>query len=305
MWPFHKTETSENREDLVRELTYIELHTLRAARNSLLGEYRSSLRGEGLDFIEHKIYVAGDDYRRIDWNVVARTRQPYVKICREEKEMKALIVADLSRSMDLGSERFSKKEVLIEAVATLAFSAAAANMAVGLVAGADRVELFHPPRKGRSKAWELLDSLLAYRPGSRRTDLKPLLSCAREQLKHPSMVFFLSDFIGVESLLGDALLSSTAVHHDLVPIIIEDRLERDIPAVRGFVRVHDLEGDEEQLLSLSADNCRVFAASMEERRQSIRKAFLRLGIIPVTLSTGQSPLHPLMSFFLERTKGRR
>ena len=91
--------------------------------------------GEGVDFIEHKKYVAGDNWRRIDWNVFARTGQPYVKICYEEKEMLALIVADLSPSMDLGSEKFSKKDVLVEAVATIAFSAAVANMSVGLVGG--------------------------------------------------------------------------------------------------------------------------------------------------------------------------
>lgn len=135
MFPSPEQESSERREKLLRELGHIEIYTRRVANRALVGDYRSSLRGEGVDFIEHKKYVAGDNWRRIDWNVFARTGQPYVRICYEEKEMLALIVADLSPSMDLGSEEFSKKDVLVEAVATIAFSAAAANMSVGLVGG--------------------------------------------------------------------------------------------------------------------------------------------------------------------------
>ncbi len=304
MFPFREVENHEHRERLLRELTYIELYTKRAARNSLLGYYRSNLRGEGLDFIEHKKYVPGDDYRRIDWNVVARTRRLHVKICYEEKELTALIVADLSGSMELGSERFSKKEVLIEVAATLAFSAAAANISVGLVAGTENVELYQEPRKGRRQVWRLLDGLLDHRPRSRRTDLKALMKYGVERLKHPSLFFVLSDFIVMESMLFDPLLTSIAAQHDLVPILIEDNLERELPRSGGYLRLRDLEGGEEVLLSLSSDNCDLFARSMETRRQTICRAFLRLGVIPVVLHTSQSPLQPLMKFFLQRKKGR-
>jgi len=148
MFPSPEQESSERREKLLRELGHIEIYTRRVANRALVGDYRSSLRGEGVDFIEHKKYVAGDNWRRIDWNVFARTGQPYVRICYEEKEMLALIVADLSPSMDLGSEEFSKKDVLVEAVATIAFSAAAANMSVGLVGGGRNrwIYIFDPAR---------------------------------------------------------------------------------------------------------------------------------------------------------------
>jgi uncharacterized protein (DUF58 family) len=200
MFPSPEQESSERREKLLRELSHIEIYTRRVANQALVGDYRSSLRGEGVDFIEHKKYVAGDNWRRIDWNVLARTGQPYVKICYEEKEMLALIVADLSPSMDLGSEEFSKKDVLVEAVATIAFSAAAANMSVGLVGGAESVDLYLRPRKGRRQAWHILEGLLQYRSRSRRTNLEQLLTYAVDSLKRPCIFFVLSDFIVMESL---------------------------------------------------------------------------------------------------------
>jgi hypothetical protein len=167
------------------------------------------------------------------------------------------------------------------------------------------LELLQPPAKGRAGAWKMLAALLEYRPISDRTDLRPALRAGMEQLKHPSIVFFLSDFIGMDSLLSDPLFTRAAVFHDLIPIVIEDRLERYIPAVRGFVRLRDLEGGGDKLVSLSASNCEIFGKTMEERRRAVRTAFLRLGVIPVTLSTGQSPLQPLMSYFLQRRNTTR
>ena len=305
MFPSPEQESSERREKLLRELSHIEIYTRRVANQAPVGDYRSSLRGEGVDFIEHKKYVAGDNWRRIDWNVFARTGQPYVRICYEEKEMLALIVADLSPSMDLGSEEFSKKDVLVEAVATIAFSAAAANMSVGLVGGAESVDLYLRPRKGRRQAWHILEGLLQYRSRSRRTNLEQLLRYALDSLRRPCIFFVLSDFIVIESLLEQPLLSYIAAHHDLVPVLIEDRLERELPEVHSYVRFRDLEVGEEVLVSLSPRNCQALAGDMQRRRRAIRQAFLRLGAIPMILGTGQSPLVPLMEFFLQRKKSNR
>lgn len=305
MFPSPEKERSERRERLLRELSHIEICTRRVANQALVGDYRSSLRGEGVDFIEHKKYVAGDNWRRIDWNVLARTGQPYVKICYEEKEMLALIVADLSSSMDLGSEEYSKKDVLVEAVATIAFSAATANMSVGLVGGAESVDLYLRPRKGRRQVWHILEGLLQYRSRSRRTNLEQLLRYAVDSLRRPCIFFVLSDFIVMESLLKQPLLSYIAAHHDLVPVLIEDRLERELPPVHSYVRLRDLEVGEEVLVTLSPGNCQALARDMQRRRQTIRQAFLRLGAVSMILGTGQSPLVPLMEFFLQRKKSNR
>lgn len=293
------------REELMRELTHIEIHTRRVARHALLGEYQSSLKGAGLEFVEHRRYVAGDDHRRIDWNVLARTREAYLKMCREEKEMTALIVADLSRSMDLGSERFSKFEVLVEAVATLAFSAVSANISVGVIAGADTVAIYRAPRRGRGQPWEILNDLLNYQPSrSSGTNLEALMVRGYQQLKHPSLFFLLSDFIVPEEILADPLLAQISSEHDLVPILIEDRLEQNLPVVDSFIRLRDLEEDSTVRLPLSEANCRTIADHSKVRKERIRNAFFRVGAVPVTLRTGQSPLRPLMEFFLTRRRIR-
>lgn len=301
---FHKTEDDSRREELMKELTYIELHTKRAASHALLGDYRSSLRGVGLEFVEHRRYTAGDDYRRIDWSALARTREAFLKICHEEKQMTAIFVADLSRSMELGSSKFSKMEVLIEAVATLSFSAMSENMSVGLVAGGQKIDLYRRPRKGRRQVWRILGDLLDYSPRSGGTDLELLLRYGVQQLKSPCLFFILSDFIVMESILQQPLMSHIAAHHDLVPVLIEDELEHELPGLRGYLRLRDLESGEQTLLSLSSNNCQTFADEMKERREAIRKAFFRLGVVPVVLDTGQSPLLPLMEFFLERKRSR-
>src|SRR5207253_1963438 len=106
-----------------------------------VGDYKSPLRGPGFAFDQHKRYQLGDDYRRIDWNVTARLRQPFVKKAFEDKEMSALIVADLSRSMGFSSRSQSKKDLLLQAAATAAFSAFRDNMAVGLLGYTDAIEI--------------------------------------------------------------------------------------------------------------------------------------------------------------------
>ena len=304
MFPFLKTKKETRREELMKELTYIELYTKRAANHALLGDYRSSLRGTGLEFVEHRKYSAGDDYRRIDWSALARTREAFLKICHEEKQMTAMFVADLSRSMELGSKKFSKMEVLIEAVATLCFSAASENMSVGLVAGGQKIDLYRKPRKGRRQVWSILGDLLDYNPSSGGTDLELLLKYGLQQLKGPGLFFVLSDFIVMESILQQPLISQIADRHDLVPIIIEDELENELPEFKGYVRLRDLESGNRTLLSLSSKNCQTFVNGMKNQRETLHKTFFRLGAIPVILNTGQSPLLPLMEFFLERKRSR-
>ena len=289
----------------MRELTHIEIRTRRVAQHARLGEYHSFLKGGGLEFVEHRRYVSGDDYRRIDWNVLARTREAYLKTCREEKEMTALIVADLSGSMDLGSERYSKFEVLVEAVATLAFSAASANISVGVIAGSDAVAIERAPRRGRKQTWEILNDLLNYQPSQHsRTDLQALMMRGYQVLKHPSVFFLLSDFIVQEKFFADPLLARISGDHDLVPIVIEDRLEQNLPALKSFVRLRDLEEESTIRLPLSEANCKKIADHSKMRRARVRNAFFRVGAAPVTLQTGQAPLRPLMEFFLTRQRIR-
>ena len=136
----------------MEELRYLEIYTRKAVRDHHVGDYRSPLRGRGFEFDQHKRYQHGDDYRQIDWNATARMGYPYVKRDFEEKELSAVIIADLSRSMDFGSVDATKREMLVRIAATLAVSAATDNMKVGLLGFTDRIELELPLKRVRHMA---------------------------------------------------------------------------------------------------------------------------------------------------------
>jgi hypothetical protein len=149
-----------------------------------------------------------------------------------------------------------------------------------------------------------MDRLLGYRPPVGPTHLEALFKRSLQLLKHPSLFFVVSDFILTESVLHSALLARIASVHDLVPVVIEDRLEEQLPSLGGYIRLRDSESAQTVRLTLSTRNCQVFSSHMKERQIALRRAFLRLGVVPILLNTGRSPLHPLMEFFLRRKRGR-
>ena len=302
MFRFRRAKPDTRREKLLKDLAEIDLHTRRVAGQAHFGEYRSRLRGQGVDFVEHKKYTLGEDYRQIDWNVLARSRQAYVKIHHAEKEIAVFLVADLSGSMDQGNRRLSKKEVLIEAAGIIAFSAARANMSVGLVGGTGHVDFYLRPRKRVRQAWRILDALLESSLQTRETNIEALLRFAASKLKSPSMLFILSDFIGAEQFLQQSHMAYIAHYHDVIPVIIEDHLEQTWPALRGYLRLHDLETSDRDIVSLTRDNCGRLQHQMAERKHLIRRSFLRLGIIPVVLTTEASSRGILMEYFLRRKR---
>jgi uncharacterized protein (DUF58 family) len=305
MFLFRKPNEHARRDALLQDLGYIDLHTRRIAGHARFGDYRSKLRGHGLDFVEHKKYTLGEDYRQIDWNVLARSRQAYVKIHHAEKEIAVFLVTDLSGSMDQGNHQLTKRDVVTEAAATIAFSAAKANMSVGLVAGSNKVDTYLRPRKRVRQVWRIVDALLEDAPPSRATNVEELVRFVAGKLKHPSIVFIFSDFIGAESFIQQSRIAHLAHHHDVIPVIVEDHLERDWPVLRGYMRLEDLETSDRDTLSLTAENVRELRSRLAERRALVRRSFLRLGITPLMLTTEGSPRRALMEYFLRRKKQHR
>ncbi|MBI4481293.1 MAG: DUF58 domain-containing protein [Acidobacteria bacterium] len=287
---------------LLQELRYVELYTDKAVKNSLVGDTQSSMRGHGFDFIEHKRYQQGDDYRMVDWNVTARTLMPHVKLCYEEKEMTALVMADVSRSMEFGSHHLTKRELVIEAAATIAFSASRDNMNVGLLGFTDQVEFYLRPRKGRHYVWKILEELVEHRPLHSGTRVSAALEFAQRRLKRTSLVFLISDFITLEQLFDSPYLKTLVVHHDLVPIIVEDPLEQKLPPGRGFFKIRDVETRSEMVLSLSPRSRLQYQEAMGQRRETLSRMLYRLGLDHVFLKTGESSLNPLLRFFLMRKR---
>ncbi len=291
-------------EDLVERLYYIELFTKRAVRSALLGDYKSRTRGQGFNFDQHKKYQVGDDFRQIDWNVFARLQEVFVKKNLEDKQLEVVVVTDLSRSMELVTNALSKKEILFEITAALSFSAVADQIGAGLLAFADKIEEYIAPAKGRRQVWKILERLWNLSPGTVETDLSLPLEFLHTRLKKSSLVFYLSDFVGREDLFHSPYLKMVTKKHDLVPIVIEDRLEAVFPATRGFVRIRDLESNREVAVRTSPKRQQLYNQQMQQRREELQSSFYRLGLDHVWVRSDRPYINTLLQFFLNRKRRR-
>jgi len=293
-------------QNLIDRLRYLEIYTSRSARTQRSGAYLSPLRGRGFEFDQHKPYQRGDDYRRIDWNVTARMRSPFVKREFEEKELSALVMVDLSRSTLFSSADLTKRAISLEVAATLAFSAAADNMNVGLLVFTDRIECQHQPRRGRRNVWRLMEALWELKPKGRLTDFAPALEWLNTMLKGSSVIFCLSDFIAAGPFWDLPFLKNAAHKHDFVPVILEDRWEEEMPPVSGYLRLKDAEDGGEMVLAMSHRRCREYNQVLTERRRQLRTHLYSLNMDHVTLTTGEDYMKRIMAFFAarKRRKGR-
>jgi uncharacterized protein (DUF58 family) len=291
-------------DELVKRLQYIEIYTRKAARHHWVADYRSPLRGRGFDFDQHRPYQQGDDYREIDWNVTARMPQPYIKKAYEEKEMNAVILADLSRSMEFATVEQSKRQLLLEVAAILAFSAVNDNMKVALIGFTDAIEIDLPAKKGMTQVWKLLESLWEIRPKSRRTNLLCPLRRLETELPTASLLFCISDFIGQEEALSSEPLQRLARSHDFIPVIVEDRLEETLPRAGGYLRLRDAEGGGEMLLRMSASAKAQYETLLRERKIALQRSLYRLGLDHLFLRAGEPFMDAVIGFFFSRRKFR-
>jgi uncharacterized protein (DUF58 family) len=292
-------------QSLINRLRYVEISTTRAVRAHRTGDYLSRIRGRSFEFDQHKPYQQGDDYRQIDWNVTARMRTPFVKRELEEKELSAVIMVDLSRSMLFTSTGQTKKDLLIEVAAVLAFSAVSDNINVGLLAFTDRVECYLPPKKGKPQIWRLLDALWNLTPRGRGTRFEPALEQLAAGLKNIAMIFCISDFISADSLWTSPYLKTLAHKADFVPIILEDAWEEALPETDGFLRLRDAEAHgHEMVLALSAARCRQYKTILQERRATVRRHLYGLNLDHVTLHTGEDHLKRILELFVARKRKR-
>jgi uncharacterized protein (DUF58 family) len=285
---------------LMEELRYIEIYTRRAVRDHRVGDYRSPLRGRGFEFDEHKRYQEGDDYRQIDWNATARMGQPFIKKDFEEKELSAVIIADLSRSMEFANVDESKRELLLKVAAVLAFSACSDNMKVGLVGFTDKIELDLPLKKGSAQTWKIVESLWNIKPRSIKTDFSLPFEFLAGRLKTSTLLFLLSDFIQAEETFHSHALRHLARKHDLIPVIIQDTWEEALPAGKGFLRLRDAETGGTMVFNLTGKKRSFYKSMMQERKTALERALYNLKLDHLFLHAGQPYLEPVIGFFLAR-----
>jgi len=286
--------------EILRKIRRLELRTRRLVASSFAGQYQSVFKGRGMNFEEVRPYTPGDEIRAIDWNVTARTGEPYIKKFTEEREMTVMIALDVSASGNFGSVQESKREVAAEVAAILAFSAIHNNDKVGLLLFSDRVELFIPPKKGRLHILRLIREMLYFEPKGTGTDLAGALDYMNKVVVRRAVVFLISDF-----LAGDFSrpLTVSAKRHDVVALPIIDPAEEILPDV-GVILLEDPEtGEQIEVDTSRRAISRDYAGQAAKRSKEIVSLFGSRGIDTVSLRTDCDYLPVLRSFFDRR--GRR
>ena len=283
--------------ELARRIRHLEISTSRAVNDVLAGEYHSVFKGRGMEFAEVRDYVPGDDVRFIDWNVTARTGQPYVKQYVEERELTIFLLVDLSASGSFGSTGRSKNEVAAELCGLLAFSAIKNNDRVGMLLFTDRVERFIPPKKGSRHVLRLIRELLDFKPQGSGTDLAAALDYFGRVRSRRAVAFLVSDFLAADY---ERQLQVAARRHDLIAISVSDPAELELPEA-GLLELADAESGATLLVDTSDRRVRErYRQLARQWRVKLAASLRRLGVDHIDLVTSADPVGDLVRFFRMR-----
>jgi uncharacterized protein (DUF58 family) len=291
--------------EIRKKIRSIEIRTSRMVSDVLAGQYRSAFKGRGMEFEEVRPYMFGDDVRSIDWNVSARAGEPHVKVFREERELTVMLAVDLSRSLAMGTRSELKRELVAEIAATLAFSAIRSNDRVGMLLFTDRIEAIVPPKKGARHVLRIVRDLLAFTPQGRGTDIARALDELNASLSKRTVVCVISDFLApAQAKPWEGALARLRRRHDVIPIIVTDARERELPDV-GIIDLEDLETGEVRAYDTSSRWVREGWAEVAEDRAPARdRLFRKAKTEPLLLETGVDFLAPLRAYFSRREARR-
>lgn len=283
--------------ELLKKVRKIEIKTRRLSDHLFGGEYHSTFKGRGMTFSEVRQYQFGDDVRSIDWNVTARYNEPYVKVFEEERELTMMLLVDVSGSELFGTGNQFKKEVVTEISATLAFSAMQNNDKVGLILFSDEVELFIPPKKGKSHVLRIIRELLEFEPKSRNTNIAEALKFLTNVMKKKSIVFVLSDFVAED--YADTL-RIVGNKHDVTGIRVYDEKEEYIPNL-GVIQIEDAETGNTQLVNTSSKQVRHnYWRYHLERVDYFNDSFTKSGSGIINCRVDESYVKKLLGYFKRR-----
>lgn len=283
--------------ELLKKVRKIEIKTRRLSDHIFGGEYHSTFKGRGMTFSEVRQYQFGDDVRNIDWNVTARYSEPFVKVFEEERELTMMLVVDISGSGLFGTRNSFKQDIITEIAATLAFSATQNNDKIGLILFSDVIELYIPPKKGRSHVLRIIRELLEYEPKSRKTDISNALSYLSRVMKKKAIVFLLSDFIAEDY---ERNLKITSGRHDVTGIRVFDKHEEGIPNL-GMVQMQDEETNRKILVDTSSKAVRMaYSKYYRDRVDYFRESFKRSGAGNLSSRVDESYVKKLLGYFKMR-----
>lgn len=293
----HSTNSMET-SDLLKRVRQIEIKTRGLSNNIFAGQYHSAFKGKGMSFSEVREYQYGDDVRDIDWNVTARYNKPFVKVFEEERELTVMLLIDVSNSLDFGTVKQLKKDMVTEIAATLAFSAIQNNDKIGVIFFSDRIEKFIPPKKGCKHILYIIRELLDFKPESKRTDIKTAVEYLTNVIKKRCTTFMISDFIDENDFRNALTIANRK--HDIVAIQVYDRRMAELPDV-GLMKVRDAETGHEQWIDTSSRALRRAHNDWWIQRQGVlNETFTKSNVDSVSIRTDQDYVKSLLNLFAKR-----
>ncbi len=283
--------------EILKKVKRIEIDTRKIVNNIFSGEYHTHFKGQGMTFADFREYVAGDDVRSISWTLTARAGKPFIKNFEEERELTMILAVDVSGSQDYGSKNYFKGETLTYVAATLAFSAVKNNDQVGLLLFSNDVELYIPPKKGRSQVYRIIRELLYFQPKNTTTRISSGLDYLRGVLKKRATVFLLSDFQDTNYEVALRLLERK---HEVIAGLVQDETEFLFPDV-GIIELQDSETGDRVLVDTSNP---VFREEMKSKFKNdfdqFQKKLSKSGVRSFNFAPDDNYHHALMAFFTRK-----
>jgi uncharacterized protein (DUF58 family) len=285
--------------DILKKIRALEIKTRGLVEAAFAGDYHSVFKGRGMNFEEVREYQPGDEIRAIDWNVTARLGTPFVKKFTEERELTVMLIVDVSASGNFGSTSQSKRELAAEVASLLAFSAIRNHDKVGLLLFTDRVELFIPPKKGRSHTLRIIREILFFEPEGRGTNPVLALDSLNKIVTRRAVVFFISDFQAPDFSKS---LAVSGRRHDFIAVHVQDEREKALPNI-GIITLEDAEtGDQVEINTADRATRTRFVDLANERQAELTRTLRRNNIDAIALHTSEDYLPALRSFFKQRER---
>jgi uncharacterized protein (DUF58 family) len=284
--------------DLIKKVRKIEIKTRRLSDHIFSGEYHTSFKGRGMTFSEVRQYQFGDDIRAIDWNVTARYNEPYVKVFEEERELTMMLMVDISGSESFGTKNQPKSEIVTEIAATMAFSATQNNDKIGLILFTDQIELYIPPKKGKSHVLRIIRELIEFQPKSKKTDLSQALKFLSSTQKKKAIVFVISDFMVDDDY--EKTLKIAAKKHDITGVRVYDIREEKMPNI-GMVEMEDAETGEVLVVNTGSKKARLsYEKQYQDKVNYFKDIFSKCGSGTVNTRVDESYVTKLLGYFKSR-----
>lgn len=283
--------------DIVKKVKQIEISTRKRTENTLMGQYHSAFKGQGMAFAEVRPYQFGDDIRRIDWNKTARFKEPYVKVMEEERELTMMILVDISASMNYGTKIQLKRELVAEISASLGFSAAGNNDKVGLILFADKVYKVIPPQKGRKHILAIISTILTADYVQAETNIDAALEYMMHVFKKKSLAFLFSDFADE---FDEKLLKIASKKHQLLGLRVFDEKDNEIPDV-GYAFFRDIETGKQIWVNTSNQRWRYnYAEAQKQKIRNLREAFEKSSASFVEVNAEEDYTKILYNYFQKK-----